>query len=76
MNNRNTKISDEIQASFPGRKSYSIAEILAAGGATAFASKMGKTPESIEDRLKKLPKDAFLTKDEAADAIETLNESK
>jgi len=49
---------------------------MAAGGATAFASKLGKSPQVIEDRLKELPGDAFLTKEEAARALKTLNESK
>jgi hypothetical protein len=76
MDKRNIKTSDQTQHPFSGHKSYSIAEILAAGGATAFANKMGKSPETIIERLKKLPNDAFLTKEEATNALETLNESK
>ena len=76
MDKRNIKISHNTEGSFSGHKSYSIAEILAAGGATAFANKMGKSPEAIENRLKAIPKDAFLTKEEAASALKILNESK
>lgn len=75
MDKRNSKISGEIPP-FSNLKSYSIAEIIAAGGATAFANKMGKSPESISSRLETLPKDAFLTEDEATDALKMLNESK
>lgn len=49
---------------------------MAAGGATAFANKMGKNPDVIDDRLKELPKEAFLTKEDAVLALQTLNESK
>jgi len=75
MDRRNSKISGEAHP-FSDHKSYSIAEIMAAGGATAFANKMGKSPESIDDRLKALPKDAFLTNEEAIAALKMLNESK
>jgi len=61
---------------FYGHKSYSVAEIIAAGGTTAFANKLGKNPQAIDDRLKELPKEAFLTNEEAMRALETLNESK
>jgi len=70
------KKSNDNKHSFHEYKSHSIAEILAAGGATAFAGKMGKNADAIKDRLKKLPKDAFLTKQEAVRAIQTLNENK
>lgn len=63
-------------SSTPRYKTYSIAEVMAAGGATAFANKLGKDPANIQDRLDKLPNDAFLTKEEAEKALETLNESK
>jgi hypothetical protein len=76
MGKRSIKTSGDTQHSFSDHKSYSIAEIMAAGGATAFANKMGKNPQSIGDRLKKLPKDAFLTQEEAKCALEMLNESK
>lgn len=76
MGKRNIKTSGETQHSFSGHKSYSIAEIMAAGGATAFANKMGKSPQAISERLKKLPENAFLTQEEARLALETLKESK
>ncbi|MEO8885835.1 MAG: hypothetical protein ABI367_07205 [Mucilaginibacter sp.] len=75
MERRNNKISEEVSP-FPGHRSYSIADIIAAGGATAFANKMGKSPESIGSRLKALPKDAFLTEEEASEAIKMLSEGK
>ena len=40
------KIS-ENESLFTTHKSYSPEEILAAGGTTAFAIKMGKTPEAL-----------------------------
>jgi len=76
MGKRNTKIFEEARHSFSGHKSYSIAEIMAAGGTTAFANKLGKRPQDIEGRLKKLPDDAFLTDDEVTRALETLNKGK
>jgi len=48
---------------------------LAAGGTTAFANSLGKDPAKIAANLKGLPKDAFLTKDEATKALELLKEN-
>jgi len=76
MGKRNTKISRDTQPLFSRHKSYSIAEIMEAGGTTAFANKLGKHPQNIAGQLKKLPPDAFLTEDEATRALEMLNESK
>jgi hypothetical protein len=76
MGKRNIEISKEEQPSFPKFKSYSIDEILAAGGATAFAEKMGKSWEGLITNLEKLPKDAFLTDEEFEEAMKTLNQSK
>jgi hypothetical protein len=76
MGKRNIETSKEEQHSFPKFKSYSVDEILAAGGPTAFAEKMGKSWESLIDRLEKLPKDAFLTDEEFDEAMKTLNQSK
>lgn len=76
MSKKNTEISKDNQRSFSKLKSYSIDEILAAGGTTAFADKMGKTAQALIDTLEKLPKDAFLTEDEFKPAMETLNQSK
>ncbi len=61
---------------FSDFKSYSVEEIMAAGGTTAFANKLGKRPELIGERLNELPDDAFLTEDEFTRAMETLNRSK
>ncbi len=76
MGKRNTKIFEEAQPLFSGHKSYSITEIMAAGGTTAFANKLGKRPQFIGERFKELPADAFLTDDEVTRALETLKESK
>ena len=57
-------------------KSYSVDEIMAAGGPTAFANKLGKNPQNIIKRLEKLPKDAFLTDEEVETALKMLKESK
>jgi hypothetical protein len=57
-------------------KSYSIDEIMAAGGPIAFSDKLGKNSRNILAELKKLPKDAFLTEEEAALALETLRKTK
>lgn len=74
MGKRITTIPNDTISNFPRRKSYSVDEILAAGGTTAFASSLGKEPAKIADNLKKLPKDAFLTKNEATHALEQLKE--
>ena len=76
MGKRSIKKSDEVEPLFSRHKSYSASEILAAGGATAFAEKLGKHPEKIFEQLKKLPEDYFLTEDEAARALEMLKEGK
>ena len=76
MGKRNIETSKEEQHPFSNLKSYSIDEILAAGGAEAFADKLGKNFQNVEIRLKKLPKDAFLTEEEVIQALKTLNESK
>ncbi|WP_419788985.1 hypothetical protein [Mucilaginibacter sp. FT3.2] len=60
----------------PRFKSYSIDEILAAGGPTAFATKMGKDPRGIEEELSKLPPECFLTEEEFNEAMAILNASK
>ncbi len=76
MGKRSIKKSDEAIPSFSNFKSYSVAEIMAAGGTTAFANKLGKHPERLVEKLKNLPPDAFLTEEEFALALKTLNESK
>jgi hypothetical protein len=76
MGKRNAKTSeDELRPSF-NYKSYSIDEIVAAGGATAFANKLGKNPQAIISNLKTLPKDAFFTDEEVREALETLKMNK
>jgi hypothetical protein len=57
-------------------KSYSVDEIMAAGGPVAFAEKLGKNPQNILARLKALPKDAFFTEEEAQLALDTLSKTK
>ena len=64
------------ESSFSRHKSYAIDEIIAAGGTTAFAIKMGKNFHAIDDRLQSLAEDAFLTKEEANKALQVLDESK
>lgn len=76
MDKKNIKTSNEEQYPFPGLKSYSINEILAAGGPDAFADKLGKSAQSLIDRLKTIPKDDLLTEKEYLNALQTLNESK
>ncbi|MCR8561931.1 hypothetical protein KXD93_30025 [Mucilaginibacter sp. BJC16-A38] len=76
MGKSNIKATDDQQSSFPKFKAYSIDEILAAGGATAFANKLGKNFGDLEARLKELPEDAFLTDEEVEQALKTLRESK
>lgn len=76
MNKKETKTFDNGTVLFPKIKSYSVEEILAAGGPTAFAEKMGKSAKGLFEALKKLPKDAFLTDKEFEEAMKTLNASK
>jgi len=76
MSKKNIETENEIQPTLAKFKSYSVDEILAAGGATAFADKLGKNSRTLLEGLKTLPKDAFLTEEEAQQALETLNASK
>jgi hypothetical protein len=76
MSKKNVTSSEAGRYSFPSFKSHSVEEIMAAGGAMAFANRLGKNPQNIIERLKALPKGAFLTEDEYEQAIITLNESK
>jgi hypothetical protein len=76
MDKKDIKISGNTQPLFPKLKSYSIDEIMAAGGTTAFANKMGKSARALMDRLKEIPKEDFLTEEEVAEALKTLNQSK
>ena len=74
MGKKITTSTNDTLPNAPRHKSYSIDEILAAGGTTAFANSLGKNPAKIVSTLKDLPKDAFLTKDEAVLALELLKE--
>lgn len=76
MEKASIKASGETQDSFFKVKSYSISEIMAAGGAEAFATKLGKTSQQLIDRLKELPKEAFLTEEEAEIALKMLRDNK
>ncbi|TFF33455.1 hypothetical protein [Mucilaginibacter psychrotolerans] len=76
MSKKIVKIDTDEPDSFPRIKSYSVSEILAAGGAEAFATKLGKTSQNLIARLKELPKEAFLTEEEAEIALEMLRKSK
>ena len=76
MGKKDITVAEGEQHSFPRIKSYSINEIMEAGGMTAFANKLGKDPQRILARLQELPKDAFLTEDEVASALKILDESK
>ena len=60
----------------PTYKSYSVDEVLAAGGATAFAVKMGKSLKGLKEELQALPDDAFLTDEDVEAALAILRESK
>lgn len=73
---KETKTLDAINDPFSGIKSYSVAEVIAAGGTTAFANKLGKNPQDLVDYLKELPDDAFLTDEEAEAALKYLRENK
>jgi hypothetical protein len=76
MNKKDINTVGEEHYIFPKLKSYSVDEIMAAGGPTAFAEKLGKNPQNIIKRLEKLPKDAFLTDEEVEIALKMLKESK
>ena len=76
MSKINIKKTERIQPLFSNIKAYSVNDVIAAGGTTAFASKMGKDFAELIEGLKKFPKDAFLTEEEFDEAMKTLNESK
>ena len=76
MANTGVKAGDGTQNSFFKIKSHAVSEILAAGGTEAFAAKMGQQPQNLAIQLKKLPKEAFLTSDEANLALEVLETNK
>lgn len=76
MNKKDIDIAKDERVDFPRYKSYSVNEVLAAGGTTAFAEKLGKDPRKIIEELKKLPKESFLTEEEFQAAMETLRRGK
>jgi hypothetical protein len=51
MRKTGIKAGGETQHSFFKVKTHSIADILAAGGATGFATKMGKKPQNLATLL-------------------------
>ena len=76
MRKKNIETPNDEQFAFPKIKSYSVDEIMAAGGPDAFAEKLGKSWENVIANLKKFPKEAFLTDEEFEEAMKTLNASK
>lgn len=76
MNKEKIEESKMMKYSSLTFKSYSVEEIWAAGGTTAFANKLGKNPELIGEKFKDLPEGAFLTEDDVIQALKTLKESK
>jgi hypothetical protein len=71
---KNTTKTNEIYQ-FRPIKSYKPEEIIAAGGTTAFAEKMGKTGKQRMERIAKLPKVTF-TDDEWNEILEILKNDK
>ncbi|RIV27191.1 hypothetical protein DYU11_02445 [Fibrisoma montanum] len=57
-------------------KSYSVEDVLAAGGTSAFAYKMGKSGKKLAESLEKLPEGSHLTDEEFELALKTLREEK
>jgi len=76
MGKTDLKTGGKEQNSFLKIKTYSISEILSAGGATAFANQIGKKPQNTISRLKALAQDAFLTDEEAESALSILKSNK
>ena len=64
------------KALFKMHKSYSPEEILAAGGTTAFALKMGKDRDSLIKALENAPKPEPFTDEEWADLMADLEKDK
>jgi hypothetical protein len=72
MGNAGIKAQGDTQHTHLNVKTYSISEILSSGGTTAFATKMGKKPQNLAERLKDFPKEDFLTEEEANKALDML----
>jgi len=66
----------ESNDTFKNIKSYSVDEILAAGGPTAFAEKTGKTFENMLKVMENAPKPEPFTEEEWADLMEQLAKDK
>jgi hypothetical protein len=60
MKKKEIKVLGNAEQLFPKLKAYSVDEILAAGGTTAFAEKLGKSWQNLMANLEKLPKMLFL----------------
>lgn len=75
MKKTDTKTGGETQ-SLLNVKTYSVSEILTAGGTTAFANQLGKNTRHTVERLKALEKDDFLTNEEANAALQYLKNNK
>jgi hypothetical protein len=69
------KISENNDA-FKNIKSYSVDEILAAGGPTAFAEKTGKTFENMLKVMADAPQPEPFTDEEWADLMEQMAKDK
>lgn len=76
MGKRKNKTSGPVNHLFSCHSSYSVAEIMAAGGTTAFANRLGKNPKLLAGKLHDLQKNAYLTEDEANISLKTLKDSK
>lgn len=70
------KVKNNTNSASLHYKSYSINEIMNAGGTMAFANKLGKNPANISLRLKALPKEAFLSDEEVKQALILLKNEK
>ncbi len=57
-------------------ESYSVEEVLAAGGTTAFGIKTGKTSESLIKALESAPKAERTTKEELKEMLDQLAREK
>lgn len=76
MGKTSIKPIGEAQNSLFKVKTYSVSEILAAGGTTAFANQMGKNQQHTITELKKIPKEDFLTDEEANAALKYFKSNK
>ncbi len=61
---------------FKVHQSYTVEEILASGGTTAFAHKTGLTGKKQMEALAKIPSEDFLTDEEFEEALKILREEK